>query len=102
MNTFKNTFSVIAIALIATLFLFGSAYAGASSQVTLSGTVGWNGKLIQSNGQAFTISNADAGTSVQTLIGKKVQVKGTVMDGAAGKTIDVHEYYLLGFDGQGD
>jgi len=114
-SNIKHTLSVVTMALAATLILFGTSYAKDSNwwlnperygvmhnstpardgQVTISGTIDTNRQLISNKGEAFKLTNNESGMEVQSLVGKKVQVKGTVMDAGGQKSIDIHQYTIL-------
>ena len=99
MNAKITIWSTLAIALAATFMLFGTSYAGDSgSPISFSGTVNGNNQLVDNNGRTFNIANSGEGREVQSLIGKKVAVKGTVLESMGKPTIEVHDYTIKWFD----
>ncbi|GAB6907422.1 conserved exported hypothetical protein [Desulfosarcina cetonica] len=95
MNTKINIWSTLAIALAATFILFGTSYAGNyTDNADIRGIVTSNSQLVDNHGKAFNIANSGEGLDVQTLIGKKVEVRGTVMDKGGQPTIEVHNYKI--------
>ena len=96
MKTKINIWSTLAIALAATFILFGTSYAADyTNNASITGTVTSTNQLIDNHGNAFNIAKSGEGLDVQSLIGKKVEVRGTVMDQGGQKTIHVQEYHLL-------
>ena len=120
MNTnIKHKSLIFALVAMATVILFGNAsadsnevhrkaipntgaYASSSNdsmasggQVTLSGTVNSNSQFIDNRGRSLNLTNTDEGLEVQSLVGQRVEIKGTVMDEGGQMTVDVREYKIL-------
>lgn len=108
------------IVLAAALTLFGTGYAGwfgsdekqgsetqvlgAGSekeamshpdQVTLSGTINESSQLVDDHGKEFRLADTDEGRQLKALIGKKVEITGTLMEDAGENVVEVREYKIL-------
>jgi len=116
----KRIFNQIAIVLAMALTLFGTGYAGwfdsdekpksetqspgttsgeqampQAEQVTISGTISENSQLVDDQGKAFELADTDEGLEIKALIGKKVEITGTVMEEAGTRVVEVNEYRIL-------
>jgi hypothetical protein len=95
----KNRWQVIAIALVVTLALFGFGYAGLSGphkdKVTLQGTINEFSQLVGVAGETFELADTVESVEVKSLIGNRVEIKGTVMEEEGRKIVEVHEYKIL-------
>jgi hypothetical protein len=115
----KNISVIVLSGVVATLFLFGTAYSDSNEihrkyapspeafsssfgdtmssggQVTLSGTVNPNSQFIDNRGRSLNLTNTDEGLEIQSLVGQRVEIKGTVMDEGGQKTVDVREYKII-------
>ncbi|WP_319407817.1 hypothetical protein [uncultured Desulfosarcina sp.] len=122
MKISKHIGFVVGVGVVATLVLFGTSYAdwpggfgaerearyqtgvyGSTSggamnsdgRVTLSGTINSKNQFIDHRGKVFNVTDKDAGKKVQSLVGQKVEIKGTVMDEGGQRTVDVHQYKVI-------
>jgi hypothetical protein len=66
-----------------------------SDEITLSGVVNEASQLVDDNGDTFELANTDEGLEVKSLIGKKVEITGTVMEEAGQQIVQVHGYNIL-------
>jgi hypothetical protein len=115
-----SALSKIAIFLIGPLLVFGTVNAGwfdsddkkesstqapaaygdkeampQTQKVILSGTINRDSQLIDDQGKAFDLADSEKGREVSSLIGQKVQIRGTVMEEAGQNRIEVHSYKVL-------
>jgi hypothetical protein len=67
----------------------------ADKQLTLSGTIDENSQFVDKKGEIFNLANNDKGMEVKSLTGKQIEIKGTVMERAGLKIVDVKEYKIL-------
>lgn len=67
----------------------------ADKQLTLSGTIDENSQFVDKKGEIFNLANNDKGMEVKSLAGKQIEIKGTVMERAGLKIVDVKEYKIL-------
>jgi hypothetical protein len=68
----------------------------AGEQLTLSGTIDANSRFVDDKGEVFALANNEKSMEVKSLQGQKVEIKGTVMEEAGQKTVEVTEYNILG------
>ena len=95
MKTKINIGSTLAIALAATFIFFGTSYAADyNSNANITGTITSNNQLVDNHGKTYNIARSGEGLFVESLLGKKVEVRGTVMDQGGQRTINVQEYHL--------
>lgn len=64
-------------------------------EVALSGSIDDMNRFIAENGQTYRLSDNEQGLEVQSLAGKKVEIKGTVMEEEGQKTVEVTDYTIL-------
>lgn len=82
--------------LISFLFVaFLSGVAISEEGVLLIGTIAENNQLVDQDGQQFEIQDTEQGKALSALIGKKAQVKGTVMESEGKKIITITSYELI-------
>lgn len=67
----------------------------AGEPLTLSGTIDESSRFVADGGQIYNLSDTDKGLEVKTLSGQKVEIKGTVMEEAGQKTVEVKEYSII-------
>ncbi|OGQ89268.1 MAG: hypothetical protein A2464_03350 [Deltaproteobacteria bacterium RIFOXYC2_FULL_48_10] len=67
----------------------------AGKQLTLSGTIDANSRFINNTGEVFALADNEKSKEVKSLQGQKVEIKGTVMEKAGKKTVEVIEYNIL-------
>jgi hypothetical protein len=63
--------------------------------ITLSGSIDESNRFVSESGEAFDLSDSERGMEVKALTGKKVEIKGTVMEEEGKKTVEVTEYNIL-------
>ncbi len=66
-----------------------------SDEIILSGMVNEASQLVNDEGDTFELANTDEGLEVKSLIGKKVEITGTVMEDAGQQIVEVHDYKIL-------
>lgn len=116
----KVLWYTIALVFAGTLALFGTSSAGiygsddepeakspaappaateealpAGEAVTLSGTIDENSNFVADTGDSYALSDNDKSTELKALTGKKVEIKGTVMEEEGKKSVEVTEYNIL-------
>ena len=75
------------------VFLSGIAVAG--SQVSILGVINEDGQLVDDDGMAYDIADNEEGEQVMEMVGRKVTVKGTVMESEGTKILTVTEFDLI-------
>jgi hypothetical protein len=68
----------------------------AGEQLILSGTIDANSRFVDDRGEVFALADNEKSMEVKSLQGQKVEIKGTVMEKAGQKTVEVIEYNILG------
>ena len=61
----------------------------------MSGSIDENSQFVDKKGEIFNLANNDKGMEVKSLTGKQIEIKGTVMERAGMKIVDVKEYKVL-------
>ena len=82
---------LICLALIA----FLSAVAIAADESVIVGVITEDNQIVDQDGQAYTIKQNKQGDDIIEFVGKKVQVKGTVLETDGKKTIEITSYELI-------
>ena len=79
-------------------FMFVAFFAGVAfseENVLLVGTITDSNQLVDNNGTKFEIQDSEQGKALSALIGKKAQVKGTVMESEGKQIITITSYELI-------
>jgi hypothetical protein len=63
--------------------------AAAADEVSITGTINGDSQLVDDSGTAYDIGDNEKGNEVMELVGKKVSVKGTVMEAEGTKIITI-------------
>ena len=93
----RKIFVVISV-LFLTVCLCGLTIAkdlAAGSKVTITGTINADNQLVDVEGQAFDLANTGKGMEVKAMIGKKIQIKGTVLENEGQKTVRISDYKII-------
>lgn len=80
------TFGIIAL-------FAGMAMAG--QEVSITGTINDESQLVADNGMTYDIDDNEMGNEIMELVGKKVSVKGTVMDAEEIKIITITAFDVI-------
>ena len=91
----KNMKKIILGILIICLSVFISGNAVAGSEVNVSGVINEDGQLVDNDGMTYDIADNEEGEEIMEMVGRKVTVKGTVMESEGTKIITVTEFNLL-------
>ena len=95
----KRTICLVVCALFMVGMMSGVALSGdkkaAESEVVITGTIDDANQLVDKEGQVFSIADTKEGRELVTNIGKKVEVKGTVMESEGQKQISVSAYKVI-------
>lgn len=89
----KRTIGILMSVLLLSVVVCGLAIA--SEEVTIMGTVNAENQLVDESGQAFSLADTEEGLEVKALIGKKVQVKGTLEEQEGNKVVTVTDYEIM-------
>ena len=85
---------VLRILVLGFLTLFaGMTMAG--QEVSIIGTINDESQLVADNGMTYDINDNEMGNEVMELVGKKVSVKGTVMDAEEIKIITITAFDVI-------
>ena len=91
----KNSKKILSGILIICLTFFLSGMAVAGSQTSISGVINEDGQLVDDDGMVYDIADSDEGEQIMEMVGRKVTVKGTVMESEGTKIITVTDFNLL-------
>lgn len=69
--------------------------ADAAQNIVLAGTINEDSMLVDDQGKAFNLSQTEQGNAIRSLIGKKVEIKGTVLEEKGQQVVEVHEYKIM-------
>jgi hypothetical protein len=91
----KNMKKIFLGILILCLSVFLSGIAIAGSEISISGVINEDGQLVDDEGVAYDIAESEEGDQIMEMVGRKVTVKGTVMEAEGTKIITVTEFNML-------
>ena len=67
----------------------------AQDNITITGTVNGDYQIVDDNGKVYEVADNDVGNEVVELVGKKVQVKGSIMDADGTQIINILSYTIV-------
>jgi hypothetical protein len=67
----------------------------AADMVTIQGQVTEDNQLMDAEGNVFDIADTDKGNEVLSIVGEKVEVRGTLVEGQGMKEITVESYRII-------
>ncbi len=89
----KKMWSVLLSVMLLTGAVWGIAVA--ADEIVIMGTVNEENMLVNESGEAFIVAETDQGMEVVAMVGKKVQVTGTVEEADGKKTVTITEYEVM-------
>jgi hypothetical protein len=69
--------------------------AATADEVSITGTINGDSQLVDDSGTAYDIGDNEKGNEVMELVGKKVSVKGTVMEAEGTKIITITAFDVI-------
>jgi hypothetical protein len=90
-STKKIALAVLIIGFIALL----AGIAVAADEVSITGTVNEDSQLVADSGETYDIGDNEKGNQVMEMVGKKVSVKGTVMEAEGTKIITITAFDVI-------
>ncbi|NNL75630.1 MAG: hypothetical protein HKO68_04760 [Desulfobacterales bacterium] len=91
----KNIKKAILWILVIGLAALISGIAVAGSEINITGAINEDGELVDDNGNAYEIADTEQGNEVMDMVGKKVSVKGTVMEEEGTRTISITSFDVI-------
>jgi hypothetical protein len=91
----KNIGKIILGILVLGLALSVAGIAVAGDEVSITGTINEDSQLVDSSGNSYDIADTEQGYEVMEMTGKKVSVKGTVMEEEGTKTISITSFEVI-------
>ena len=80
--------------IVSFVFMFaGPALSGGT--VTIVGTINDDNEIVDNDGVVYEVADNDMGEEIMEHVGKKIEVKGTVMEEEDAKMITVTSYTVL-------
>lgn len=99
MKVFGKTLSIGICALLMVALFSGFAAAAeqqaAGESIMITGTVNEDNQIVSQEGETFGVVDNEKGAELQSFVGMKVQVKGTVLEEGGEKMIDVQAYEIV-------
>jgi type 1 fimbria pilin len=90
-NTKKIALGILIIGFIALM----AGIAAAADEVSITGTITDQSQLVADSGTTYDIGDNEKGNEVMDLVGKKVSVKGTVMEAEGTKIITITAFDVI-------
>jgi hypothetical protein len=90
-NKKKIVLRILTIGFMALL----AAMAAAGEEVNITGTINGESQLVDESGTVYDIGDSEKGNEVMDLVGKKVSVKGTVMEAEGIKIIMITAFNVI-------
>jgi hypothetical protein len=91
----KKTKKIVTGILIIGFIALLAGIAAAADEVSITGTVNEDSQLVADSGTVYDIGDTEKGNEVMELVGKKVSVKGTVMEAEGTKIITITEFNVM-------
>ena len=91
----KRSVTVLAIVMVLAFVFIGTAWA-AEEEVQLTGTIMQGGLLVDDQGQEYVVAKEEGAPDLESQVGQKIEVKGTVMENSDGqKVIKINDYKVV-------
>jgi len=90
-STKKIALAVLIIGFIALVV----GIAAAAEEVSITGTINEDSQLVSDTGETYDIGDNEKGNDVMDMVGKKVSVKGTVMESEGTKIITITSFDVI-------
>ncbi|AOY57756.1 MULTISPECIES: hypothetical protein [Desulfococcus] len=71
------------------------AVAPGGDQIVVSGMINDSSQLVDDSGYVYELADTGQGAEVKSMIGKKIQIKGTVLEEEGRASVEVHDYTIL-------
>ena len=91
----KKTKKIVTGILIIGFIALLAGMAAAADEVSITGTVNEDSQLVADSGTVYDIGDTEKGNEVMELVGKKVSVKGTVMEAEGTKIITITAFDVI-------
>ena len=91
----KKTKKIVTGILIIGFIALLAGMAAAADEVSITGTVNEDSQLVADSGTVYDIGDNEKGNEVMELVGKKVSVKGTVMEAEGTKIITITAFDVI-------
>ena len=91
----KKTKKIVTGILIIGFIALLAGIAAAADEVSITGTVNEDSQLVADSGTVYDIGDTEKGNEVMELVGKKVSVKGTVMEAEGTKIITITAFDVI-------
>ena len=91
----QNTKNMVLGFLIIGFITLLAGWVTAAEEVSITGTINKDSQLVADSGTTYDIGDNEKGNDVMDLVGKKVSVKGTVMDADGTKIIMVTTFNVI-------
>lgn len=90
-----NTKKMVLGLLIIGVMVLLAGWVAAGEEVSISGTINDDFQLVADSGITYDIGDNEKGNEVMELVGKKVSVKGTVVEGDGTKIITINSFNVI-------
>lgn len=90
-NIRKSILGIFVLGLVALV----AGFAVAGDEVNITGTINDDSQLVDDSGTSYDIADTEQGNEVMEMTGKKVSVKGTVMEEEGTKTISITSFKVI-------
>jgi hypothetical protein len=91
----QNTKNMVLGFLIIGFITLLAGWVAAAEEVSITGTINKDSQLVADSGTTYDIGDNEKGNDVMDLVGKKVSVKGTVMDADGTKIIMITTFNVI-------
>jgi hypothetical protein len=91
----KKTKKIVTGILIIGFIALLAGIAAAADEVNITGTINEDSQLVDDSGMVYDIGDTEMGNQVMELVGKKVSVKGTVMEAEGTKIITITAFDVI-------
>ncbi|MCK9274647.1 MAG: hypothetical protein M0P57_06110 [Syntrophales bacterium] len=84
--------AVVCLAAVSILFATATVTSSSAAETEITGIVNATGQLVAEDGNSYFIAQSEVGKKLAALVGKTVQVKGTVKAEGETKTLTVSNF----------
>jgi hypothetical protein len=91
----KNANKIALFILMVGFIVLLAGLAAAADEVSITGMINDDSQLVADSGVTYDIGDTEKGNEVMDLVGKKVMVKGTVMESDGTKIISITSFDVI-------
>lgn len=94
----KRNVMLVIVGLLLAVLLAGTGWASSTTpaeEIQVTGTVLKGGRLVDDQGHEYQMAKDEGGLQLESQVGQKIEVKGTVLENDGQKIIKINDYKVV-------